>query len=216
MNRTTFSINKSQKPCAPSVHHQGAWKAVFVQNRKHIGQVLKNLYLHSSPSFRLVGKPICYAVSFVQKLTSNSTCSIWFPKKGKEMELNLNFMKWRPNWQLRKCCNHDQVIFLISVAVCTVVILVLWRTVLMTPFKLITVFLHEVSHAIACLLTCGKFETGNDKISLQVEGIKVQADEGGVTQTRGGISWIILPAGCNFVLSLAIFYVQLTCTLHLI
>ncbi|XP_048443670.1 uncharacterized protein LOC103950639 isoform X1 [Pyrus x bretschneideri] len=100
--------------------------------------------------------------------------------------MDLNLLKWKPNWQLRKCCNHDQVIFLISVAVCTVVILVLWRTVLMTPFKLITVFLHEVSHAIACLLTCGK-----------VEGIKVNADEGGVTQTRGGISWLILPAGCN-------------------
>ncbi|XP_048443672.1 uncharacterized protein LOC103950639 isoform X3 [Pyrus x bretschneideri] len=98
--------------------------------------------------------------------------------------MDLNLLKWKPNWQLRKCCNHDQVIFLISVAVCTVVILVLWRTVLMTPFKLITVFLHEVSHAIACLLTCGK-----------VEGIKVNADEGGVTQTRGGISWLILPAG---------------------
>ncbi|TYH83408.1 hypothetical protein ES332_D02G131000v1, partial [Gossypium tomentosum] len=31
----------------------------------------------------------------------------------------------------------------------------LWRTVLLLPFKLITVFLHETSHAIACKLTCG-------------------------------------------------------------
>ncbi|TYH79706.1 hypothetical protein ES332_D03G081900v1, partial [Gossypium tomentosum] len=31
----------------------------------------------------------------------------------------------------------------------------IWRTVLLLPFKLITVFLHEVSHAIACKLTCG-------------------------------------------------------------
>ncbi|ONI09189.1 hypothetical protein PRUPE_5G222700 [Prunus persica] len=96
----------------------------------------------------------------------------------------MDLIDWRPNWQLRRCCNRDQVTFLISVAVCTVVILVLWRTVLMTPFKLITVFLHEVSHALACMLTCGK-----------VEGIKVHADEGGVTQTRGGIYWLILPAG---------------------
>ncbi|KAM1026474.1 hypothetical protein ACFX13_040096 [Malus domestica] len=177
-----FQLTNPRSPALPRFITRGPWKAVFVQNRKHIGQGLKNLDLHSSPSFRLVGKPICRAVSFAQKLTSNSTAEIQFA--GEEMELNLNFMKWRPNWQLRKCCNHDQVIFLISVAVCTVVILVLWRTVLMTPFKLITVFLHEVSHAIACLLTCGK-----------VEGIKVQADEGGVTQTRGGISWIILPAG---------------------
>lgn len=60
----------------------------------------------------------------------------------------------------------------------------LWRTFLLTPFKLITVFLHEASHAIACKLTCG-----------QVEGMEVHANEGGVTQTRGGAYWVILPAG---------------------
>ena len=32
----------------------------------------------------------------------------------------------------------------------------LWRTIFLTPFKLITVFLHEASHAIACKLTCGQ------------------------------------------------------------
>uniref|UniRef100_A0A453ICL6 Peptidase M50 domain-containing protein n=1 Tax=Aegilops tauschii subsp. strangulata TaxID=200361 RepID=A0A453ICL6_AEGTS len=60
----------------------------------------------------------------------------------------------------------------------------MWRTFLLTPFKLITVFLHETSHALACKLTCG-----------DVEGMQVHANEGGVTQTRGGIYWIILPAG---------------------
>ncbi|XP_025885324.1 uncharacterized protein [Solanum lycopersicum] len=30
---------------------------------------------------------------------------------------------------------------------------------------------------------------------VQVVGIKVHANEGGVTQTRGGLSWVILPAG---------------------
>ncbi|KAK1321458.1 hypothetical protein QJS10_CPA03g00539 [Acorus calamus] len=88
------------------------------------------------------------------------------------------------NWELKDCCKHDQVVFLTSIGVYTVAILALWRTVLLTPFKLITVFLHEASHAIACKLTCG-----------QVEGIQVNADEGGVTQTRGGIYWLILPAG---------------------
>ncbi|KAK4755160.1 hypothetical protein SAY87_008917 [Trapa incisa] len=90
-----------------------------------------------------------------------------------------------PNWELKGCCNkHDQVVFLTCVGVFTVVILLLWRTFLLTPFKLITVFLHEASHAIACKLTCG-----------DVEGIQVHANEGGVTQTRGGIYWVILPAG---------------------
>ncbi|KAG2664559.1 hypothetical protein I3760_16G087600 [Carya illinoinensis] len=89
-----------------------------------------------------------------------------------------------PNWELKNCCNHEQVLFLITVSVCTVVILALWRTILLKPFKLVTVFIHEASHAIACKLTCG-----------HVEGIKVNVDEGGTTQTRGGIYWLILPAG---------------------
>ncbi|GLT48897.1 hypothetical protein SLA2020_224870 [Shorea laevis] len=90
----------------------------------------------------------------------------------------------RPNWELKNCCNHDQVVFLVTVAVCAVVILALWRTILLKPFKLVTVFLHETSHAIACKLTGG-----------DVEGIQVHADEGGTTQTCGGIYWLILPAG---------------------
>ncbi|KAJ6926580.1 hypothetical protein NC651_010865 [Populus alba x Populus x berolinensis] len=89
-----------------------------------------------------------------------------------------------PNWELKNCCKHDQVAFLVTIAIFSVVILALWRTFIMTPFKLITVFLHEASHAIACKLTCG-----------QVEGIQVHANEGGVTQTRGGVYWLILPAG---------------------
>ncbi|KAE8696904.1 aminotransferase ALD1-like [Hibiscus syriacus] len=88
------------------------------------------------------------------------------------------------NWELQSCCNRSQTAFLVTIGVYMVVILLLWRTFLLRPFKLITVFLHEASHAVACKLTCG-----------HVEGIKVQADEGGVTQTRGGIYWIILPAG---------------------
>lgn len=35
---------------------------------------------------------------------------------------------------------------------------------------------------------------------VQVEGMQVHANEGGVTQTRGGIYWLILPAGCNTLL----------------
>ncbi|KAH6755964.1 peptidase M50B-like protein [Perilla frutescens var. hirtella] len=89
-----------------------------------------------------------------------------------------------PNWELQNCCQHKQVVFLATIGVFTVVILALWRTFLLTPFKLITVFLHEASHAIACKLTCG-----------EVEGIQVHANEGGMTQTRGGVYWLILPAG---------------------
>uniref|UniRef100_A0A2P2LTI0 Uncharacterized protein LOC105133002 n=2 Tax=Rhizophora mucronata TaxID=61149 RepID=A0A2P2LTI0_RHIMU len=99
-----------------------------------------------------------------------------------------------PNWELKNCCKHDQAVFLIAIAVYSLVILLLWRTFLMTPFKLIAVFLHETSHAVACKLTCG-----------QVEGMQVHANEGGVTLTRGGVYWLILPAGCNSLPPLIFF-----------
>ncbi|KAL9438229.1 hypothetical protein AB3S75_023991 [Citrus x aurantiifolia] len=95
-------------------------------------------------------------------------------------------MNMRPNWELKQCCNHEQFVFLVTVSVCAAVILPLWRTILLKPFKLVTVFLHEASHAIACKLTSGK-----------VEGSQVHADEGGTTQTRGGVYLFILPAGCR-------------------
>jgi hypothetical protein len=41
---------------------------------------------------------------------------------------------------------------------------------------------------------------------LQVEGMQVHANEGGSTQTRGGIYWIILPAGCKSVVSPTLLY----------
>nr|TKV96800.1 hypothetical protein SEVIR_9G452800v2 [Setaria viridis] len=107
------------------------------------------------------------------------------------------------NWELRGCCDRDQRIFIAAVGVSTVVILLLWRTFLLTPFKLITVFLHETSHALACKLTCGDLlPTTRSRHYIysvlmpdKVEGMQVHANEGGVTQTRGGIYWIILPAG---------------------
>eukprot|EP00249_Psilotum_nudum_P016486 c25849_g1_i1 orf=398-1099(+) len=88
------------------------------------------------------------------------------------------------DWELRSCCNHEQIVFVATIGAFIFAILALWRTPLLTPFKLITVFLHEASHAMACILTCGR-----------VEGIKVNANEGGVTYTRGGLQWVILPAG---------------------
>ncbi|KAH7650851.1 hypothetical protein IHE45_20G019400 [Dioscorea alata] len=95
-----------------------------------------------------------------------------------------------PNWELKNCCEHDQTVFLVMVGVFTVVILALWRTVLLTPFKLITVFLHETSHALACKLTCG-----------QVEGIQVHANEGGAFSNLGSSFWgmVLILASTNLL-----------------
>ncbi|KAL4328813.1 hypothetical protein AHAS_Ahas13G0237600 [Arachis hypogaea] len=98
--------------------------------------------------------------------------------------LNWDELSQASTWQLKKCCNKEQVAFMITVSVYSIVILVLWRTFLLKPFKLITVFLHELSHALACVLTCGS-----------VEGMEVHSDEGGATKTRGGLYLCILPAG---------------------
>ena len=50
--------------------------------------------------------------------------------------------------------------------------------------RLLTTFLHELSHAIACWLTCGS-----------VRAIKVYDNEGGVTSYVGGCRILIIPAG---------------------
>ncbi|XP_024362210.1 uncharacterized protein [Physcomitrium patens] len=88
------------------------------------------------------------------------------------------------NWYLQGTWNHGQVAFIATIGAFCFIILALWRTPVLLPFKLITVFLHEASHATACKLTCGK-----------VEGMEVNVNEGGVTHTRGGKQWFILPAG---------------------
>ena len=54
----------------------------------------------------------------------------------------------------------------------------------MYPFKLITIYIHEMGHALAGIATGGKFE-----------GIEVHPNEGGVCHLRGGSMWLVLPAG---------------------
>jgi len=68
--------------------------------------------------------------------------------------------------------------------VVVILLIVPWGDILLKPLKLIVIALHEFSHAFAGVLTCAK-----------IEGIEVNADEGGVTRMRGGIDWITLPAG---------------------
>ena len=84
--------------------------------------------------------------------------------------------------------SEDQSNFLIFLGVSVVCIAILWHIPvlkhILDPFKLIVVALHEVSHAIAGILT-----------GAHIDSIQVTADQGGVTKLRGGINWITLPAG---------------------
>jgi len=64
------------------------------------------------------------------------------------------------------------------------VALVLWDSFVVYPFRLFVVFLHEISHGLAAVLTGGS-----------IESIGLSFDEGGVCRTRGGSPFLILNAG---------------------
>lgn len=63
-------------------------------------------------------------------------------------------------------------------------LLVLWDSFLVYPFRLFVVFLHEISHGLAAVLTGGS-----------IVSIGLSFDEGGVCLTRGGWPFLILNAG---------------------
>ena len=88
------------------------------------------------------------------------------------------------DWELETCCGEAQVVTMVTIGVSFLATVIFWRMAILKPFKLLTTFLHELGHACAAWLTCGS-----------VESIRVDANEGGMTTTRGGIMCCILPAG---------------------
>ncbi|SHH05276.1 Peptidase M50B-like [Cognatiyoonia sediminum] len=65
-----------------------------------------------------------------------------------------------------------------------VLVFALWSTPVSIPLKIFVVFLHELSHVIATVLTGG-----------EVLSLSVSADQGGVVWSRGGNRFITLSAG---------------------
>jgi len=84
--------------------------------------------------------------------------------------------------------SSDDKLYLGLLAFYTVSIVFLWVTPgvrhVLLPLKLVSIGLHEFSHAAAALLTCGS-----------VVSVTISADQGGLTRTRGGVRAVILPAG---------------------
>ena len=68
--------------------------------------------------------------------------------------------------------------------VITAVVFALWQTPVITPLKILIVFLHEISHGVAAWLTGG-----------EVVSISVSPRQGGLTTTRGGNLFVIFSAG---------------------
>jgi len=73
---------------------------------------------------------------------------------------------------------------LLGIAAFYIALWLLWLTPVVFPLRIFVVLLHEVSHALAALATGGT-----------VDRILLNADEGGVTYTRGGSAFLILSAG---------------------
>jgi hypothetical protein len=89
------------------------------------------------------------------------------------------------------CCNDSQSLFILLYMAYVLLALITWNTLLAKPMRLVAVFIHEWSHAVACWLTCG-----------EVREIEVHDNEGGVTRYVGGCRCLIIPAGyvgCGFV-----------------
>ncbi|KAH7914090.1 peptidase M50B-like-domain-containing protein [Hygrophoropsis aurantiaca] len=84
--------------------------------------------------------------------------------------------------------NSTQRTTLIVAGCYIVAIGILWHVPFLSwiiyPFKLLTVGFHEMSHAIAGVLTCAT-----------IHSVELDPDEGGETRMSGGIHWITLPAG---------------------
>ncbi|GJJ12224.1 hypothetical protein Clacol_006465 [Clathrus columnatus] len=84
--------------------------------------------------------------------------------------------------------NETQRDTLIVAGVYIIAIAILWHVpyvnYIIYPFKLLTVGFHEMSHAIAGVLTCAT-----------IYSLELDPDEGGATRMSGGIPWITLPAG---------------------
>ena len=87
-------------------------------------------------------------------------------------------------WSLDACCRNEEYIFIAFFFVYYLLIHFLYDKAFLKPMKLLGVFVHEMGHASATLLTCGK-----------VKNIEVYQNEGGITGFSGGWRWMIIPAG---------------------
>jgi hypothetical protein len=84
--------------------------------------------------------------------------------------------------------NKEQLETLTWIGKCTLVIIVLWYIpsvgTILKPFKLLTVALHEMGHALLTVLTGGR-----------VLGLTINENEGGLTRFVGGSPFFSFPAG---------------------
>jgi hypothetical protein len=74
--------------------------------------------------------------------------------------------------------------FVIGMGLATIVVITLWWTPLLFPFRMMTTTVHELSHAITVILTGGT-----------VQGFDVNVNGSGVVYFAGGFSLLVYSAG---------------------
>ena len=87
-------------------------------------------------------------------------------------------------WELKGCCGTKETVFLCFYAGYVVAFVLLHKTAILKPMRLLAVFLHEWGHMSATWITCGK-----------VKAVNVNENEGGVTRYTGGVRCLVIPAG---------------------
>lgn len=85
----------------------------------------------------------------------------------------------------------------------TLIVFALWGTPVVIPLKILVVFLHELSHGLAAVLTGGS-----------IESISLSAREGGVAITRGGNVFAIYSAGYLGSLGLGVLLLLIALRTH--
>jgi len=82
------------------------------------------------------------------------------------------------------CCNESQYAFIFLYLGYFLLVILTQGSIIVKPLRLLATFIHEMSHAIVCWLTCGS-----------VTGIEVYNNAGGVTKYRGGCRCCVAAAG---------------------
>ncbi|MCK4711644.1 MAG: M50 family metallopeptidase, partial [Marinosulfonomonas sp.] len=85
----------------------------------------------------------------------------------------------------------------------TALVFVLWNTPVILPLKILIVFLHEIAHGLAALLTGGS-----------IESISLSPQQGGLTVTRGGNLFVVMSAGYvgSLLIGVVVFLIALKST----
>jgi hypothetical protein len=63
------------------------------------------------------------------------------------------------NNETLSCCNDDQTLFILMYIAYIAIAFATWNAWVAKPVRLIAVFLHEMSHAVACWITGGQVDT---------------------------------------------------------